>query len=143
MPSNAAVPSSNALPDPNWRMPKRPRIYPHTQTRVFGFALSIEQQVAIADQFNLKPNAKSLARATAGRCQLVKMVPPEWQNVTTVVWKGDEADDTAVRVSCLFHNSNVTQEEVDNLPNRDSIKKVWEIIGCDHEGPRWYKYTRV
>ncbi|KAF4622427.1 hypothetical protein D9613_008991 [Agrocybe pediades] len=133
---------SNALPDPNWRMPKRPRIYPHTHSRVFGFPLPFDQQVAIADKFGLEPESRPLDRADAGFRHLMKIVPLEWQRFTMVIWKGDEASETAVRAPCLFHNSNVTQEDVDNLPNRDSIKKVWEILGCE-EGPRWYKYTKL
>ncbi|KAF9558463.1 hypothetical protein CPC08DRAFT_751455 [Agrocybe pediades] len=133
---------SNALPDPKWRMPRKPALYPHTESRVFGFPLPLEVQTAIADQFQLKPNSKPLARATAGLRHLTKIVPPEWQRLTSVTWRKDGGSGPAMYGFCLFHNTNVTQEEVDNLPNRDSIKKVWEILGCD-EGPRWYKYSKV
>ncbi|KAF4622431.1 hypothetical protein D9613_008995 [Agrocybe pediades] len=133
---------SNALPDPTWRMPKKPALYPGTQTRVFGFPLPVERQIAIADKFKLKPNSKPLARADAGFIHLMEIVPPEWKKYTTVTRRMEGGSGAVVHAFCLYHNTNVTQEEVDNLPSRDSIKQVWEILDCT-EGPRWYKYAEV
>ncbi|KAF9562366.1 hypothetical protein CPC08DRAFT_380722 [Agrocybe pediades] len=128
--------------DSEWQLPPKPLLHggtvKETPVLVFGFDLDIDRQAELADKYGIKPGRPMHVRADAFLEYLAKVLPPPWRRIARI-WVKDPVSGKKRMSACLMHNINTTKERMENYPDMESVKTVWEILDAK-EGPKCHEF---